>query len=421
MAAPRAPVAWVFGVGLFVASCAPRVVAPIGTGGPFTPDADEVRLWARAAGEERQLRERVAAYDDPALEAYLTELGERLRPPAVRAAGGPALRVTVLADPTLAAFALPDGRIFVHTGLLAGLANEAQLATVLARATAHVDLRHALRLIHGGGGERPRAVVATAARVGAAAAGAAMGEARAVLGPTARAILARGLGLVATFAVDGYGEELEREADAEALARLARTGYDVNETLRAFLRLEERARAGGRLETLLLGNVPRLRERAGALRHLLATSYAAAATAPGAIVDREAFARITRGALRDDAVLDARAGRFGLAEAELAEALARAPGDPVAHVALGDLLRLRSQGAADAGVRATLTARARAAYEQAAALDPARGDAHRQLGLLYYQEGEYARAREAFERYLALAPDAPDAGRVREYLLELGP
>ena len=30
------------------------------------------------------------------------------------------------------------------------------------------------------------------------------------------------------------------------------------------------------------------------------------------------------------------------------------------------------------------------------------------------------RAREAFEKYLALKPDAPDARRIRDYLVELG-
>ena len=40
----------------------------------------------------------------------------------------------------------------------------------------------------------------------------------------------------------------------------------------------------------------------------------------------------------------------------------------------------------------------------------------RQLGLLYYQQGQLERAREAFTRYVEENPDAPDALRVSEYL-----
>ena len=41
------------------------------------------------------------------------------------------------------------------------------------------------------------------------------------------------------------------------------------------------------------------------------------------------------------------------------------------------------------------------------------------VGFLYYQQKDTDRAREAFRKYLALKPDAPDAKRIREYLVEL--
>jgi regulator of sirC expression with transglutaminase-like and TPR domain len=58
-------------------------------------------------------------------------------------------------------------------------------------------------------------------------------------------------------------------------------------------------------------------------------------------------------------------------------------------------------------------------YERAAQLDPAYPDPFRQLGLLYYQQKDRVRARQAFEKYLALKPDAPDAGRIKSYLVEI--
>ena len=85
-------------------------------------------LRAQATQEEATLLKRVKVYDDPQLAEYLTKVTERV------AAGA---KVTVIADPTLGAFALPGGRVFVHTGLLSAVENEAQLAMILAREAAH--------------------------------------------------------------------------------------------------------------------------------------------------------------------------------------------------------------------------------------------------------------------------------------------
>ena len=49
-------------------------------------------------------------------------------------------------DPTLNAFSLPNGRIYVHTGLLACLESEAQLAMILGHEMTHVTNRHPLAL-----------------------------------------------------------------------------------------------------------------------------------------------------------------------------------------------------------------------------------------------------------------------------------
>src|SRR5207245_8552276 len=58
--------------------------------------------------------------------------------------------LVVLRDPTLAAFAMPEGRVFLHTGLLSRLENEAQLATILGHEVTHVYERHYLAFSGGG-------------------------------------------------------------------------------------------------------------------------------------------------------------------------------------------------------------------------------------------------------------------------------
>jgi predicted Zn-dependent protease len=393
-------------------------VLPFGVGGrPFTLEPEERALWARAQTEEVALRERVRVYEDPRLEDYLAGVGARLLPDAARAAGAPVFRVTVVRDPTLNAFALPNGRIYLHTGLLSRLENEAQLAAVLAHEMAHVIGRDAFRCGRDAGPAArevpPRLVTAGAAGPGIPRA------ASAVFGPTARTVLGLDLRVSARASMRGYGPDLEREADAAAMAMLVQAGYDPAEAPRIYARLREEAAAGGVLETFVLGRDAALAARAESARDLVRTTYAAAAGAPESVRDTEAFGLRIGPVVRDNAVEDIRLGRFSLARAQLDRVLATAPDDAVAHLHYGDLHRLQAQRAADAGARAKHARQALARYERAIALDPALAEPHRQLGLLYHAQQDAAQARAAFERYLVLRPDAPDARRIREYVAEL--
>lgn len=81
------------------------------------------------------------AYDDPRLQALLSKVVDRL----VASSERPDLRykVTILNSPSVNAFALPTGQLYVTRGLVA-LANDgSELASVLAHEMAHVIARHA--------------------------------------------------------------------------------------------------------------------------------------------------------------------------------------------------------------------------------------------------------------------------------------
>jgi predicted Zn-dependent protease len=413
-------------VTVLASACASRSVTPIGAGGqPFKPEADERALWAKAEKEEEALLKKARPYDDPLLEEYLARVGDRLTPDDVRAAGGPGFKFGVIRDPTLNAFAMPNGKIYVHTGLLSRLDNEAQLATILGHEMTHVTHRHALsfqrdaqnkQLLYG--------VLAAAASIGVAAAagsraGAGDSIGAAVIGQTANAILGLGLQLAAVAAINGYGRDLERDADDGGLQNLVHAGYDPKEAPKVFELLRSESKDRGSLETFFFGSHPKLTERIETTRELVTTRYAAAAAAPTAVRDTEDFQLRMRSVVRENAYEDIRAGRFAVAQGQLDRVLAVTPRDPVAHLYYGDLHRLQSQRARDAAQKAQSAALALAAYEKAAALDPALPEPHRQLGFLYYQQKENARARDAFRKYLTLKPDAPDAKRIKEYLVEL--
>jgi predicted Zn-dependent protease len=81
------------------------------------------------------------AYTDPRLEALLQTTVERL----VAVSERPDLhyKVTILNSPSVNAFALPTGQLYVTRGLIALANDESELASVLSHEMAHVIARHA--------------------------------------------------------------------------------------------------------------------------------------------------------------------------------------------------------------------------------------------------------------------------------------
>ena len=352
------------------------------------PALDAAALRARADAEETALARRVAVHRDPGPPVYLSAIAARLVTSAEAAS------VTVVEDPTLAAFAMPSGRVYIHTGLLSRLDNEDELAVVLALELARDPKGQTLRAGPAMKGSLPQ------------------GD----LSPTAAAILGLDLRIAAAAAITGYGADRERQAEREALRRLVAAGYDGERALMLFQRLGARADAGGPLEVFLYGDRRRMDERYQAMRSLLAASGTPSTSPSG---DGSGFGARMRSVVRDNAALDMRAGRFDLAQTDLARVLAQAPRDAIAHLLNAEIARLRSQRVAGLA-RAGYVRDALAGYQRALELDPSYVEPLRQQALLYYQERDTANARAAFERYLAVAPAAADAARLREYLAVVG-
>jgi len=422
----RKGIAWLMLLCLLTPGCASRNVPPIGAGGqPFKPESDERALWAKADKEEEALLKKAKVYDDPMLDDYLGKIGERLTPDDVRNAGGPGFKFGVIRDPTLNAFALPNGHVYVHTGLLSRLDNESQLAMIVGHEMTHVTHRHALSFQRD---VQTKQIVYTVAAIVASIGVAALAGSRAqkgdyigaaVIGQTANAILGLGLALTTMAAINGYGRDLERDADYGGMDNLVRAGYDPKEAPKVFALLRSESKDRGSLETFFFGSHPKLTERIETTEGLLKTKYAEAAMASNTIRDTEDFQLRMRSVVRENAYEDIRAGRFPLAQRQLDRVLALTPKDPIAHTYYGDLHRLQAQRAREAATKDEHARLALASYEKAVDLDPTAPEPHRQLGFLYYQQKDNAKAKAAFEQYLALKPSALDAKRIKEYLVEL--
>jgi beta-barrel assembly-enhancing protease len=89
--------------------------------------------------DERFEKEGVV-YHDPGMDAYLTRVGTLVT--ADKKLDNVEWKFRALRDPVPNAFALPNGSIYINTGLLALLDDENQLAAVLAHEVMHVSHRH---------------------------------------------------------------------------------------------------------------------------------------------------------------------------------------------------------------------------------------------------------------------------------------
>lgn len=104
----------------------------------FTKQQD-IQLGQEAAAE---IRKKVVIVKDPVLNAYVNAVGKRLAASREARDSGFTFTFEVVADPAINAFALPGGPMFINTGLLKVVDNEAQLAGAMGHEMSHVILRH---------------------------------------------------------------------------------------------------------------------------------------------------------------------------------------------------------------------------------------------------------------------------------------
>lgn len=136
--------------------------------------------------------------------------------------------VVVFEDDSANAFALPGGKIGVHTGLLNVAETPSQLATVLGHEVAHVLSRH--------GAERVS--IQMAAQAGLQVAD--IMSQQKVEGSSERQMLMAGLGLGAQVGVMlPFSREHEKEADRFGLNLMAAAGFDPTHSIKLWQNMDE--------------------------------------------------------------------------------------------------------------------------------------------------------------------------------------
>ena len=344
----------------------------------------EIMLWQKSEQAQRAIESKGLIYTDQALENYLNEIVARLQ--AQSAPANPAIRVKVIKDAGLNAFAYPNGMIYIYTGLLARMDNEAQLAAVLAHEMIHCIRRHALRAY--------RRYTDQPALL------------RRVQHTLSKTRIARLVGFSGTMAaMSGYINELEAEADLMGLELMVKAGYDTGEALSLCERMIAEMEQEGHEGAFFFGSHFNARQRIENLQNLSTSGY----TNKGSrIKNSELFLAKLNTLFLDNAELDIRQGRFEAARRSVDKYLRVKPDDTRAYFLLGEIYRQRGQ-AGDA-------LNAIKFYNRAIFLDPRYAEPHKAIGLIHYKKGQRTLAKRFFESCLQLSPDSPDKAYIQAYL-----
>jgi len=369
--------AFIMVVWCLVAGCVtPR---PIPVTIPLTADEEEQMIWRRAQEELAAINDSGMLYQDVEIENYLNRIAAKLH--ANSTSPDFSFQIKVIKDPSLNAFAFPNGVIYIHTGILARMDNEAQLAALLAHEIVHCTHRHSLRTLR----SIKDRTQANNARVRE---------------------LAQLLGISGSItSTSGYTRELETEADRVGLDLAVKANYDPREILNLFELLKQEIELEGIEEPYFFGTHPNVRQRIENVNNWLAEKYRGKITG---IKNTDVFqSRISRLVLVN-ARLDLRRGRFFVAQRAVEKFLAIKQDDARAYFLLGEIFRQRGrQNDAAAAIKN---------YEKSISLNPSYPEPHKAMGLIHYKDGEKRLAKKYFESCLLLSPETIDRAYIQGYL-----
>ena len=219
------------------------------------PDSEDVKLGRQLDSEIRKnTREYPILQNRPDVKEYVASIGNKiLMSPKITKRGIYAYSFEIIKnDSVVNAFAAPGGYIYIYTGLMKYIDNEATLAGIVAHEIAHAERRHATkRLTKAYGaqillgmvlGENPSKIVEISAN------------------------LMTGLAFLANSRSDEY------EADEYSLKYLASTEYYPGAIVDFFNKMQAQrgGSRGGMLETMLSTH-PLDKDRISAVNKILAT------------------------------------------------------------------------------------------------------------------------------------------------------
>lgn len=189
------------------------------------PDAitpQQELAWGNEA--TTQVEKQKEIIDDPMVNNYIQALGDKLVASSDRKYKYP-FKFKVIKDDSLNAFALPGGFIYIHSGLIAKIDNEAQLASVIGHEIGHVTYRHAASRISAAQNYNVLTTVGVLAAESS--------------GYKVSSSVLKGINLFGAGSILAYGREQEAQADSIGLITMYNANYNANEMVTMFGKLKE--------------------------------------------------------------------------------------------------------------------------------------------------------------------------------------
>jgi beta-barrel assembly-enhancing protease len=186
------------------------------------PKDQDIKLGKEYAA---QVEQEMRVVPNEELTAYINRVGKRLLDSGHFDRDFP-YTFKVVEEPSINAFALPGGPMFVHTGLIAAADNEAQMAGVLAHELSHVSLRHSMST---------SSKSSTVAGLGSLA-GAILGG---LIGGDLGELAAQGAQVGTQAWATKYSRTAETESDLLGSYAMAKAGYNPLELGNFFGKLEK--------------------------------------------------------------------------------------------------------------------------------------------------------------------------------------
>ncbi len=259
---------WLFGAASSAVALQGCAVSPVTGERILVGMSREQEIAIDRAQAPHQFSQDMGAVQDAGLNAYVTEVGQRLQGGVQRPDMPYSYRV--LNANYVNAYTFPGGAMGVTRGIMADLKDEAELAALLGHELGHVNARHSAQ-------RQGQSLLAQVAVVGLAVAA----------GDSQWAPLA-GIGgqIGASALLASYSRSHEREADALGQAYLVQSGYPASGMTGLHELLIDGAEKQPSLLQTMFSSHPMSTERRDTARQAAQTTYAASLKAP---TQRERF------------------------------------------------------------------------------------------------------------------------------------
>ena len=379
-----------------VSGCATVNVPNVAQEGYSVAD-DERRMFKRADEFAEEFDASGHIHQDQELEQYLNDLSQSLLSEQQKVSEIK-IGVKVVNDPSLNAASLPNGRIYIHSGMLAAMDNEAQLAALLGHEMTHVFNRHALKQF--------RSLINKTAFMSATSMVAAV-----AVGNGGAALVQLGV----ASSIYGYSQEVEYEADEAGFQMTLANGYDPRESVKVFEHLKLNIEEEEIKQPFFFSTHPNVVSRVKKYTKLVEVLPA---EKQSGTLNTEEFQAKVKAVVVNNIRLCLQTGMFKTAERNIEKFVQTYPQEATGFYYKGELYRQRQDHGKKEKKRdkAPDYGEALKAYEQAVNLDDGFALAYRGKGQILQKKGMLDEARASFRKYLEVNPQADDKEYIEQFL-----